>query len=392
MRLNKILLPFIVTCFFITGCAQPVKLKKVMRDAEKQTAVMLDSIRLAAAGKKDMVAPRTIEHDKLKLISSRDWTSGFFAGHLWFLYNYTGKDYWRQQADSFTRVLEREKTNAGTHDMGFKIYCSYGNAYANSRDTHYRRVIVDAAKTLSTRFNTRIGSIRSWDHNRDKWQFPVIIDNMMNLELLFAATRFTGDSSFYRIAVTHANTTLKNHFREDYSTWHVVEYDTLTGAVRSKATHQGYADGSAWARGQAWGLYGYTLCYRETKDERYLQQADSIAAFIFHHPRLPPDRIPYWDYDDPAIPGAPKDASAAAITASALYELSNYSKQGKQYKKWADGILKNLTKYYRSPAGQNKGFLLLHSTGHLPHKSEIDVPINYADYYYMEALLRSKGN
>ena len=375
----------------ITASAQPVKIKPLIRDAEKQTSIMLDSIQIAAQGKKELVAPRTIEHGKLKLVTSRDWTSGFFAGQLWYLFSFTGNPAWKEKADSFTRLLEREKANAGTHDMGFKIYCSFGNGLRFTQDAYYRQVVVDAAATLATRFNKKIGSIRSWDHNRDRWQFPVIIDNMMNLELLFAATRLTGDSSFYHIAVTHANTTMKNHYRADYSTWHVVEYDTITGAVRSKVTHQGYADESAWARGQAWGLYGYTLCYRETKDERYLRQADSIAAFIFHHPRMPADLVPYWDYDAPASPELPRDASAAAIAASALYELSHYSKQKKVYRKWADRIVKNLTKNYRSAVGDNKGFLLLHSTGHLPHRSEIDVPINYADYYYLEAVWRSRG-
>lgn len=373
------------------GFAQPGSLKKVWRDAATQTAILLDSVQQATSNNAVLVAPRTIERGQLKLVGSRDWTSGFFAGELWMLYGYTQEEKWKQAADKATRLLDKEKWNAGTHDMGFKIYCSYGNGYLYTKDSSYQKVIIDAARTLTRRYNPTIGSIRSWDHNRDKWQFPVIIDNMMNLELLFAATRFTGDSSYYSVAVTHANTTLQHHFREDYSSYHVVEYDTLTGAVRSKATHQGFADSSAWARGQAWGLYGYTLCYRETKDARYLQQADSIAAYIFRHPRLPADFIPYWDYDASNIPNAPRDASAAAITASALHELSLYSQQGARYKKLADQLVKNLTKNYRAPVGSNKGFILLHSTGHLPHNSEIDVPINYADYYYLEALLRSTG-
>lgn len=374
----------------LLSMAQPVQQTQIIKDAEKQTLVMLDSIRSVMAKKNDVVAPRTIEHGNLKAISSRDWTSGFFAGQLWFLYALTRNESWKNEAATFTRMLEREKTNAGTHDMGFKIYCSYGNAYTYTQDEAYRKVIIEAAKTLSTRFNPKIGCIRSWDHNRDKWQFPVIIDNMMNLELLFAATRFTGDSSFYHIAVTHANTTLNNHFRKNYSTWHVVDYDTVSGMARSKVTHQGYADNSAWARGQAWALYGYTLCYRETKNPRYLQQADSIASFIFKTTQLPADLVPYWDYNDPAIPKAPRDASAAAIAASALFELRHYSRQGEQYKQWASQVIESLTQHYRSAIGENKGFLLLHSTGHMPHNSEIDVPINYADYYYLEALLRSK--
>jgi unsaturated chondroitin disaccharide hydrolase len=274
--------------------------------------------------------------------------------------------------------------------MGFKIYCSFGNGYRLTKDGNYHDIIIQSAKTLSTRFRPITGTIRSWDHNGDKWGYPVIIDNMMNLELLFAATRLTGDSSFYRIAVSHANTTMKNHFRPDNSSYHVLDYDTLTGKVLKKNTHQGYSDESAWARGQAWGLYGFTMCYRETKDPAYLQLAEKIAAFILNHPNLPKDLVPYWDYNDPNIPNVPKDVSAAAILASGLYELSTYSTNGKWYKKRADKIVENLTKNYRSHVGENKGFILLHSTGHLPAKSEIDVPIDYADYYYLEAVLRSK--
>ena len=302
----------------------------------------------------------------------------------------SGDAKWKAKADSMTRLLEKEQFNGNSHDVGFKVYCSYGSGYKLTHDTHYKEVIIQAAKTLAKRFNKTVGCIRSWDQNKQVWQYPVIIDNMMNLELLFAATRLSGDSTFYNIAVSHANTTLKNHFRKDFSSYHVVDYDTITGAAKQKMTHQGYSSESAWARGQAWGLYGFTMCYRETKNTNYLQQADSIAAFILHHPNLPKDLIPYWDYNDPQIPNVSRDVSAAAITASALYELSNYSKQSKLYRKIADEILLNLTKYYRSAIGENKGFILLHSTGHRPANSEVDVPINYADYYYLEALLRSK--
>jgi len=284
--------------------------------------------------------------------------------------------------------MEREKTNGGTHDMGFKINCSFGNGYRLTGDPHYKEVILQSAKTLATRFSAKAGVIKSWD-NQKKWKYPVIIDNMMNLELLFIATQLSGDSSFYKIAVSHANTTLKNHFRDDFSSFHVLDYDTATGKVLQKTTHQGYADASAWARGQAWGLYGFTMCYRFTKDERYLQQAEHIASFILVHKNLPGDLVPYYDYNDPAIPNVPRDASAAAVMASALYELSAYSKKkGGSYKKTADGIMQSLTNRYRSPVGENKGFILLHSTGSKPSNLEVDVPLAYADYYYLEALLR----
>lgn len=369
--------------------------KKIIKEAAVQTQFMLKEVEVAKKqwdNKKGVpVSPRTLSSDgNLVLVPAKDWTSGFFPGELWFLYEFTGDKKWEEQARTFTAQLEKEKLNGGTHDMGFKIYCSYGNGYRLTKDPAYKDIIIQSAKTLSTRFNPAVGCIRSWDHNADKWQFPVIIDNMMNLELLFAATCLTGDSSFYKIAVSHANTTMKNHFRSDYSSYHVIDYDPATGKVLHKQTHQGYADESSWARGQAWGVYGYTMCYRETKKPKYLEQAEKIASFILNNKRLPQDFIPYWDFDAPNIPNEPRDASAAAIIASAFYELSQYSAIGKFYQKKADQIISNLTSYYRSPIGQNRGFILLHSTGSKPMNSEVDVPLNYADYYYLEALLRSK--
>jgi unsaturated chondroitin disaccharide hydrolase len=364
--------------------------KKIFSDAEKQTAVMLAEIPKANAGKPELVSPRALDNGSLKLVASRDWTSGFFPGVLWFLYEYTGDRKWMEEAKKYTANIEREKFNGGTHDMGFKVYCSFGTGYRLTNDAQYRDVIIQSARTLSTRFNKTVGCIRSWDHNKDKWDYPVIIDNMLNLELLFAATRLTGDSSFYKIAVSHANTTMKNHFRADYSCYHVVDYDSTTGAVRKKNTHQGYSHESAWSRGQAWALYGYTMCYRETKSPAYLQQAQNVAKYILNHRNMPADLVPYYDFDAPGIPNEPRDASAAAVIASALYELSTYVKDGKDLRKKADKICESLTRNYRSPIGENKGFILLHSTGSKPSNSEVDVPLSYADYYYLEAILRSK--
>lgn len=365
-----------------------IKVSQVIADAEKQTQLMLTSIAEAKGNSTGLFSPRTLENGKLKLVASRDWTSGFFAGELWMLYDFTRKPEWKAKAGEFTALMEKEKMNGTTHDMGFKIYCSYGTGYKITKDPAYKDVIVQAAKTLSTRFNPKVGCIRSWDHHKEQWGYPVIIDNMMNLELLFAATQLTGDSSFYKIAVSHANTTMKNHFRPDYSSYHVVDYDTATGKVVKRQTHQGYADESAWARGQSWGLYGYTMCYRFTKDKRYLQQAEHIASFILHHPNLPADKVPYWDFNAPGIPNEPRDASAGAVIASALYELAQYSANKKEYLSVANTIVNNLTNHYRSPIGENKGFILLHSTGTKPTNSEVDVPINYGDYYYLEAVLR----
>jgi len=339
-----------------------------------------------------LVNPRTIDKKgQLELVASRDWTSGFFPGELWYMFEYTKDPKWEEAARKYTDPLEREKMNGGTHDMGFKVYCSFGNGYRLTKDPRYKDIMLQAAATLITRYNPNVGAIRSWDHNRDKWQYPVIIDNMMNLELLFWAFRESKDSTYYTIAVNHAETTMKNHYRTDFSSYHVIDYDTITGDVLNKHTHQGYAHESAWSRGQAWGLYGYTLCYRETKSPQFLQQAQRIAAYIFDNPNLPEDLIPYWDFNAPSIPNEPRDVSAATVTASALYELSTYdTANAAKYVKWADTILENLSARYLAKKNGDYGFLLLHSTGSKAHDSEVDVPLVYADYYFLEALLRKQ--
>ncbi len=383
---SAMLFSLIVTASFAQNTA------KTFAFAQQQTSLMLQEVEKAkasASAKPNAFSPRSLNPDSsLNLVTPKDWCSGFFAGNLWYLYEYSGNKKWMEQATAFTTVMESEKTDGGTHDMGFKVYCSVGNAYRLTHNEHYKEVIIEAAKTLSTRFNPVVGCIKSWD-NRKEWKFPVIIDNMMNLELLFEATRLSGDSTFYKIAVAHANTTMKNHFRGDHSSFHVIDYDPETGKVLHKQTLQGYADSSAWARGQAWGLYGYTMCYRETGNKAYLNQAEQIAKFILSNPNLPKDLVPYWDYNDPAIPNVPHDASAAAIMASALYELSTFTHNA-NYKTIADKIIRSLNSNYQAAPGGAKGFLLLHSTGHKPAKIEIDVPLIYADYYYLEALLRQK--
>jgi unsaturated chondroitin disaccharide hydrolase len=360
--------------------------------AQHQTKLLLSETEKAkkTATNPSLLSPRTLSPaGDLVIVSPKDWCSGFFAGNLWFLYEYTGNKFWKEQSIPYTAVMETEKNDGGTHDMGFKVYNSVGNAYRLTHNAEYKEVIIQSAKTLITRFNPIVGCLKSWDNRKD-WKFPVIIDNMMNLELLFEATKLSGDSSFYKVAIAHANTTMKNHFRPNYSSFHVIDYDPQTGAILHKQTHQGFADSSSWARGQAWGLYGYTMCYRETGNKIYLQQAENIARFIFTNPTMPADLVPYWDYDAAKLPGQPRDASAAAIAASALYELSTYSKNALSYKNTADKIMNSLSKFYQAQPDSAKGFLLLHSTGHKPAKSEIDVPIIYADYYYMEALLRQK--
>lgn len=335
-----------------------------------------------------MNIPRTVELGTLKGTKSKSWTSGFFPGMLWELYSFSKEEKIKQAAIQWQSFVEKEKHDGGTHDLGFKIYCPFGNAYKITKNEDYKNVFVTAAKTLSTRYNPNVGAIRSWDHHADVWNFPVIVDNMMNLEMMFETTKLTGDSSFYHIANQHAKTTLENHFRPDNSSYHVVSYNPETGEIEQKNTHQGLNHESAWSRGQAWGLYGFTVTYRYTKNPIFLEQAKKIAAFIFTHPNLPDDLIPYWDYDAPNIPNEPRDVSAATIVASGLFELSKYDPpNAEKYLNWANQILKNLEdeKYQLDTAP----FFLKHSVGSIPGKFEMDAPIIYADYYYVEALLRS---
>lgn len=258
--------------------------------------------------------------------------------------------------------------------------------------------MIHAAKSLCTRFRPNAGVIQSWDVKGNSWQSergwecPVIIDNMMNLELLFEATKLSGDSTFYKVAVAHADRTLSEHFRPDGSCYHVVDYNISDGSVRHKQTAQGYADESVWSRGQAWAIYGFTICYRETKDRKYLDQALKTFNRLKNDPHMPEDLIPYWDMDAPNIPNEPRDASSASCIASALYEISTYAvSDAASYKAYADRIMHSLASPdYRAALGTNGNFILMHSVGSIPHNSEIDVPLNYADYYFLEALKRRK--
>jgi hypothetical protein len=336
--------------------------------------------------------PRTYDSAKKELVTSntRWWCSGFYPGTLWMLYAATKDSVIKKEAERRLTILEKEKSYTGSHDQGFKMFCSFGTAYQITKDPAYKEVIFAAAAALSTRYRPAIESIQSWDSNKN-FKCPVIIDNMMNLELLEWVSKHGGDNKFNQIAVSHANTTMKNHYRPDYSSYHVVDYDLATGTVSRKLTHQGYADESAWARGQAWGLYGFTMMYRFTRDTSYLSQARNIAGFLLHHPNLPADKIPYWDFNAPDIPAAKRDASAGAIMASALLELAQYTKgkESKTYISVAEKILRTLSSpQYRSPLGANGGFLLEHSVGSIPQHSEVDVPLSYTDYYFVEALTR----
>lgn len=317
------------------------------------------------------------------------WCSGFFGASLWYLYEYSKKPFWKAAAHKWTMAVEKEQYNTTTHDLGFMVYYPFGHGYRLTGDSIYRSVLLQGAESLLTRFDSRRSVIKSWDEFKG-YSFPVIIDNMMNLDYLTWATRESKNNSFYKAAVGHADQTIKHHFREDFSSYHVLCY-APDGSVEAKKTHQGAADESAWARGQAWALYGFTMMYRETKDKRYLQQAVKIADFLINHPALPADKIPYWDYNAPKIPNEERDVSAAAIMASALLELAEYvpANASLVYYKWAEEILVSLcSPAYRNKGTEQSGFLLKHSVGHKPGGIEVDVPLIYADYYFIEALLR----
>jgi len=341
------------------------------------------------------VMPKTYyeKTGKVETSDTKWWCSGFFPGTLLYIYEYTKDAEILKEAKARLAILEQEKHYTGNHDLGFMMYCSFGNAYRIFKDPSYKTTIDTAAESLSTRYHPEAKVIQSWNSSK-KMAGPVIIDNMMNLELLSWVSDHGGDKKYKEIAITHANSTIKNHFRPDFSSYHVVDYDMKTGKVLQKITAQGAADSSAWSRGQAWGLYGYTMMYRFTKDKQYLKQAKNIAKFMLNDPNMPADMIPYWDYDAPGIPNTYRDASAGAVMASALLELAQYAdkKERKQYLSAAETALRTLASdTYRAKLGENGGFLLKHSVGSIPHNSEIDVPLTYADYYFLEALHRYKS-
>jgi unsaturated chondroitin disaccharide hydrolase len=340
--------------------------------------------------------PKTLAPDgRLETCGPDWWTSGFFPGVLWYVYENTGDQGVKSWAQEYTQRVESQKNVTSHHDVGFMIFCSFGNGYRLTKDAKYREVVRTAAHSLSTRFNPAIGALRSWDYApwTSQWQYPVIIDNMMNLEILMWSAREFGIREYSRIATTHANTTMRDHFRKDYSSYHVVSYDTATGTPELKHTAQGYSHESAWARGQGWGLYGFTMMYRETGDSAYLRQARGIADFIVHHPNLPADKIPYWDFNAPGIPDEVRDASAAAIICSALLELSRYVDGDRSgvYRVVAETQLRHLSSPpYLAEKCTNGNFILKHGVGHKPKGTEVDVPLAYADYYFVEALMRYK--
>lgn len=368
------------------GCAKEESLRQ-MSDRVFERAVAQSVLMDSQLG--DDEFPRSFTADSLVKSNGRWWCSGFFPGSLWYIYEYTGNEEVLALARKQTAKLHGICGRKTDHDIGFQVNCSFGNGYRLTGDSTYLPEIQDAAAKLAKRFYPAAQVIRSWDWGK-KWSCPVIIDNMMNLELLMNAHELFGTDSLKSIALSHANTTMVNHFREDYTTFHLVDYDKQTGEIRGKQTVQGYADDSAWARGQAWAVYGYSMMYRETGNKDYLIQSENVARMLLG--RLPEDGIPYWDFDSPEIPEDVKDASAAAVMASAFVELSTLTadkKLAKDCLAMAERQLRALSSdEYLAAEGECGGFILKHSTGNKPGNSEVDVPLSYADYYFLEALVR----
>lgn len=388
----------LVSCLILLVCnisptwAVSKGMKKVVDDAldfsVKQSMSMFNEMKSQKG-----ILPRSAKDGKMITCESSWWTSGFYPGTLWYCYEYSNDPQVRTAAEEMTSRVENQKYTTNNHDVGFIINCSFGNGYRLTHNESYREVIKTAANSLSTRFHPITGCTRSW--NNKKWQFSVIIDNMMNLELLTVASSMTGDNSYYNKAKSHADRTMINHFRPDGSSYHVVSYDTITGKVINQVTHQGANDQSAWSRGQAWGLYGFTMMYRQTGKKEYLEHAIKIAKFIMNHPRLPKDKIPYWDFDAPNIPKENRDASAGAIMASAYVELSTYvpGELGKQFLTMGEQQIKSLASpaYRAKKVGDNNHFIIQHCIGFVAKQYEIDAPLTYADYYFVEALIRYKN-
>lgn len=396
--MKKIVIGLAVMLGLCTCAHRPsatMDVKKALDYCAEQTQRTLTELK-TDSGIDYTMMPRNIlldeQHWNCRKATKEEWCAGFWPGVLWYDYEYTQDKRILEEAEKFTHSLEfLSRTPAFDHDLGFLVFCSYGNGYRLTKNPAYKQVILDTADTLATLFNPVVGTILSWPREVEprNWPHNTIMDNMINLEMLFWAAKNGGNPYLYDIAVSHADKTMKCHFRPDYTSYHVAVYDTITGNLIKGVTHQGYADNTMWARGQAWAIYGYTVVYRETKDPKYLDFAQKVTDVYLE--RLPEDKVPYWDFDDPSIPDSPRDASAAAVVASSLLELSTYlpNGTGKRYKDAAIDMLASLsTDNYQS--GKSKPSFLLHSTGHWPNGSEIDASIIYADYYYIEALLRLK--
>lgn len=359
------------------------------RHASTQYKLMMDEL-------PEDKLPKTFvkAHNYLETSGPDWWTSGYYPGTLLRLYEQTGDSLLLKEAQRTLTLLAKQQNNSKSPDLGFIIYNSFGRAMQTIPEVDYHKVLLASAKTLAKRYDPKVKAIRSWDTRQNDKEFILVIDHLMNLELLFWAFRATDDSSYYKIAVSHAETVLKNHFRPDYSIYQIVHLDTKTGKLKQRRNAQAYGDESTWSRGEAWALYGFTMLYRETGDISYLAQATHIADFILDHPNLPKDMIPYWDFDTPEIPNTYRDASAGAISAAALLELCGYLEESmaKKYFKAGETMIETLASpEYTALLGTNGGFILMHGAGYIPVMAEVDVPLPYADYYYLEALTRYKA-
>ncbi len=397
-RLKSLL--FCVTIGLQTINAQSFDVDGALNYCHKQVSRALSELKNTNGGWDYTQMPRNILSNDLKNgktgwncrpATPEEWCGGFWPGILWFDYEYSQQAYIRRQAENYTSSLgflaDREPYD---HDLGFLVFCSYGNGMRLEPNAAYRDVILGTAGQLAKLYNPKVGTILSWPREVKKqgWPHNTIMDNMMNLEMLFWASRNGGNPEWYDIAVRHAETTMKHHFRKDGSCYHVAVYDTISGNFIKGVTHQGYSDGSMWARGQSWAIYGYTVVYRETRDPKFLSFAQKVTdIYLKRLKKTSNDFVPAWDFDDPSA-DAPKDASAACVVASALLELSGYvgGEKGKEYQYYAEQMLMSLSQNYQ--CGDRCVAFLLHSTGHHPAGSEIDASIIYADYYYYEALLR----
>lgn len=384
---------FFITSLLCLACQKQESMEEltahVFERAAAQMELMDKNLDSAAVSNPGVaIYPRSINKEGALWTSNyKWWCSGFYPGSMWYVYEYTGDEKIKELALKYQAGLEPLRFRKDDHDIGFQLMCSYGNCLRLTEDQTCVPVLIDGANSLASRFDPEVGCTRSWSFG--KWSFPVIVDNMMNMELLLKAAELGGSDSLKNVALAHARTTMKNHFREDKSCFHLVDYNPETGEVVGKQTVQGLADDSAWARGQAWGLYGFTMVYRFCKEQDILDHAIAIAEYLL--PRLPEDGVPFWDYDSAEIPNDVRDASAAAIMASGLIELSQYvdAEKAERYLATAEKMLRTLaSEEYLCAEGEDYGFLLKHSTGNKNTDSEVDVPLTYADYYFLEALIR----
>ena len=384
---TKILLPLLLgTACLMASCRnqEMIPVDEISSLAVRQCTIMEQSLT-------EDTMPRNFQNGELVLSDTHWWCSGFFPRVCWYTYKLSGEEAMKEMALKESAKLLDVSGLSGDHDLGFQLLPSAGEAYIETGDTLYLKTLREGATELAARFSPVAGVMKSW--NGHKFTFPVIIDNMMNLELLTRASKLFNVPEWKEIAVTHARTTMRNHFREDGSCYHLVDYNPEDGSIIRKQTVQGYADESAWARGQAWALYGFTMMYRETQEEDFLQQAEKVAAFLL--PRLEGRPVPPWDFDAPEESIAQDDASAGAVMASALFELATLTKDSasaERYKAQAVATLKALCgEKYLAREGEVGGFLLKHSTGHYSAGKEVDVPLTYADYYFIEAIWRYKN-